>query len=164
MTTLQLQDGLGPSVSSIGLSYQLLQLSRFTRSSPRGRNIVLLDPGTYIYYNTCTTLDNKPPVYHPGQYSTDLLAARSLDFLNRAVSSREPFFLTVAPIGPHSETILGDKVTMKPPVPAVRHEHLFPHVKVPRNPNFNPALVRSPQNLKAESVRILGCMIIKRKG
>jgi hypothetical protein len=43
-----------------------------------------------------------PAVLHPGVYSTDLVKQKALDYLSEASKSSQPFFLTVAPIGPHS--------------------------------------------------------------
>jgi N-acetylglucosamine-6-sulfatase len=80
----------------------------------------------------------------PGQYSTDLVAAAALGFLEDAIKdSSRPFYLGVAPIAPHSETITNPRpARFNPPVPAKRHEHLFQNVTIPRKPNFNPDKVR----------------------
>lgn len=60
-----------------------------------------------------------------------------------ALDSDAPFFLTVAPIAPHTNIDVeglggsgGPKMTE--PLPAPRHAHLFADAKVPRTPNFNP--------------------------
>lgn len=46
----------------------------------------------------------------------------------------------IAPVAPHTETeFFSPGVFMfAPPVPAKRHEGLFPNAKVPRGPSFNP--------------------------
>ncbi|CAJ2513380.1 Uu.00g014990.m01.CDS01 [Anthostomella pinea] len=98
-------------------------------------NDFFLDPNTYIYYNVTMQKDQDVPVTYPGEYSTDLAAERSLGFLDDAISKDAPFFIGVAPIGPHAETISG---SFNPPVPAKRHKDLFPGLKVPRTENFNP--------------------------
>ncbi|OAA37401.1 arylsulfatase precursor [Metarhizium rileyi] len=95
---------------------------------------VLIDPGTCVYNNASMVLDNGVWAFHPGAYSTDLVANRSVEFLGDAIEARKPFFLGVAPIAPHAETV-GD--AFEAPVPAKRHENLFPDVKVPRWPSFN---------------------------
>lgn len=82
--------------------------------------------------------DQEPPKAYPGEYSTDLVAARSLDFLDSAIAEDKPFFIGVAPIGPHAETING---RFDPAVPADRHKDLYPGLKVPRTANFNPDVV-----------------------
>lgn len=61
----------------------------------------------------------------PEDYLTDVLAGRAADFVRR---SREPFFLYLAPYGPH-----------KPAIPAPRHAALFPGLKAPRTPAWDEA-------------------------
>lgn len=104
----------------------------------------MIDPDTYIYYNASTQRNNEPPKWNPGVYSTDLVGSDALAYLDEASESDRPFFVGVAPIGPHGEVY---RITTEdgetkngffPPVPADRHKHLFPGLKVPRTPNFNP--------------------------
>ncbi|KAK8133688.1 arylsulfatase precursor [Apiospora sp. TS-2023a] len=97
-----------------------------------------VDPNTYVYYNVSMQRNKEEPRLLTGQYSTDLAANSALSFLDEALADgapQKPFFLGVAPIGPHSETWQG---RFSAPVPADRHKELFPGLKVPRNPNFNP--------------------------
>ena len=84
---------------------------------------------------------------HDGEYSTDVLGAKALGLLDEGVASKKPFFLTVAPVAPHSNVGLGKivegedplaSIQMTAPIPAERHKHLFPNAKVPRKANFNP--------------------------
>jgi hypothetical protein len=105
--------------------------------------LVLIDPGTYIFYNATMSRNHDPAKNHPGEYSTDLISAAAVGFLDDAIkASDRPFFLGVAPIAPHSETIVGSgPARFNAPVPAKRHEHLFANVTVPRTPNFNPNTV-----------------------
>ncbi|KAG4413483.1 hypothetical protein IFR04_013384 [Cadophora malorum] len=105
----------------------------------------LLDPHTYQYLNATFQRNSHPPVSHPGEYSTDILASKAYGLLAEGVDSGNPFFLTVAPIAPHSDvkpfpTVPGKdhEVHMTAPIPAERHKHLFPSAKVPRTANFNP--------------------------
>jgi N-acetylglucosamine-6-sulfatase len=107
--------------------------------------VVLIDPGTYIFYNATMSRNHDPAKNYPGEYSTDLISAAAVGFLDDAIkASDRPFFLGVAPIAPHSETITGGGAAkFNTPVPAKRHSHLFPNVTVPRTPNFNPNSVRS---------------------
>ncbi len=106
---------------------------------------VLIDPGTYIFYNATMSRNHEPARNYPGEYSTDLISAAAVGFLDDAIqASDRPFFLGVAPIAPHSETITSNGAAVfNAPVPAKRHEHLFANVTVPRTPNFNPNTVRS---------------------
>ncbi|KAJ9639729.1 hypothetical protein H2204_003522 [Knufia peltigerae] len=108
----------------------------------------LLDPHTYEYLNATTQRDREPPVSHDGEYSTDVIANKAYGFLDDAVAARKPFFLTIAPIAPHSnlkiiESSVGERINehsilTSPPVPADRHKHLFNDTRVPRTLNFNP--------------------------
>jgi len=86
-----------------------------------------------------------PPRNLPGEYSTDVVASRAVEFMTQAAKSESPFFLTVAPVGPHGETWFphsfqnpGDFPVFNPPVPAIRHKDLYQGAKVPRGTNFNP--------------------------
>lgn len=102
---------------------------------------VFVDPNTYVYYNVSMQRNKEEPRTLTGQYSTDLAANSALSFLDEALAEgapQKPFFIGVAPIGPHSETWQG---RFNAPVPADRHKDLFPGLKVPRNPNFNPEVV-----------------------
>lgn len=102
----------------------------------------LLDPFTYRYYNLTSTRNGQTPISRPGVYNTDFLAETTYEFIEEAVNDEEkPFFITVAPIAPHTETVIdeaGGLPQFPPPVPAKRHEHLFKDYKIPRTENFNP--------------------------
>ncbi|XMA11831.1 hypothetical protein WAI453_004622 [Rhynchosporium graminicola] len=100
-------------------------------------------------FNAHTITNYNSP--HPaGWTSSDfLLDPHTYQYLNatfqRNTNSPKPFFLTAAPIGPHADVapypeIPGKdhEVHMTAPIPAPRHAHLFPNVKVPRTANFNP--------------------------
>ena len=105
----------------------------------------LLDPYTYQYLNASFQRDRDPPVSYEGQYSTDVVASKGYGFLDDAVKAGKPFFLTMAPIGPHASVVFPSpgegSIGMTEPVSAKRHQHLFKDVKVPRTPNFNPGKV-----------------------
>ncbi|KAJ0268250.1 hypothetical protein COL940_013569 [Colletotrichum noveboracense] len=111
----------------------------------------LLDPFTYSYLNTTFQRNRDPPVSHEGEYSTDVLAGKALDFLDDAVAASKPFFLGIAPVAPHSNVqsnVISNGsahdphgIVATPPIPAERHAHLFPDAIVPRTDNFNPEKV-----------------------
>jgi len=105
-------------------------------------SIVLLDPGTYVYYNATLQRNQEPPRNFPGEYNTDLIADRALGFLDEAAASDKPFFIGAMPIGPHTEVSPlqgpGGIPIFLPPVPAERHKDLYQGVKIPRTYNFNP--------------------------
>lgn len=98
----------------------------------------LLDPYTYEYYNAYMTRDNRPPISYAGQYSPDIVAQKSYDFLDEAALHNEPFFLGVAPVAPHSNVKQVPEIELTPPKYAERHAHLFQGYKIPRTKNFNP--------------------------
>ncbi|KAJ5740048.1 hypothetical protein N7533_012832 [Penicillium manginii] len=84
-----------------------------------------------------------PPVSYEGYHTTDVITKKALGFLDDALEGERPFFLTVAPVAPHSDVnpgraLAGEIPIMTAPIPLERHEHLFKNVKVPRNKNFNP--------------------------
>ena len=121
----------------------------------------LLDPWTYNYLNATYQRNHDAPVSYEGQHTVDVLKEKAYGFLDEAVkhssSTDRPFFLGIAPVAPHSnvefktplsggnnggEGGIGDDIeklaVFSPPIPAKRHEHLFPDELVPRLPNFNP--------------------------
>jgi arylsulfatase A-like enzyme len=106
----------------------------------------LLDPFTYQYLNSTYQRNKDPPVRHEGEHTTDVLANKAYGFLEDAIAEEKPFFLTIAPVAPHSNVKFeglpkpgGDfEAEFGPPIPAARHAHLFPDAKVPRTANFNP--------------------------
>lgn len=109
----------------------------------------LLDPFTYSYLNATFQRNEHPPVSYEGQYSTDVLAEKAYGLLDEAVHSQKPFFLTAAPVAPHSNVAPFSEpgeggrdplreIHMTAPIPADRHKHLFPGIKIPRTANFNP--------------------------
>ncbi|EHL03215.1 putative Arylsulfatase [Glarea lozoyensis 74030] len=98
----------------------------------------LLDPSTYQYYNASMSRNGGIPVNYPGQYSNDLVANKAYDFLDDAIAAGKPFFLGIAPIGPHSEFQFATLEASAPQYPP-RHANLFNTITVPRTPNFNPS-------------------------
>ncbi len=68
-------------------------------------------------------------------YLSDVLSRKARDFIT---TSKQPFFLYLAPIAPHN-----------PNNPAVRHMNAFPDAQAPRTPDFNQADVSAePQWLR----------------
>ncbi|KAL1620837.1 hypothetical protein SLS56_009448 [Neofusicoccum ribis] len=104
--------------------------------------MVLIDPGTYKYWNATFQRNTSPPTSFPDEYNTDLVTSRALAFLDDAHAASRPFFLGIAPIGPHADTLYAAGATTPVftiPKPATRHAASFPNASVPRTPNFNPA-------------------------
>lgn len=108
----------------------------------------VLDPYTYQYLHPVYQRNHDPPISYSGQHTIDVLRKKALDLLDDAVaeSHERPFFLTIAPIAPHSNfemTNASDYTTFRfsAPIPLERHKDLFPEAKVPRTEHFNPDLV-----------------------
>src|SRR4030095_10949925 len=59
-------------------------------------------------------------------YLTDVIAAKTMGFIEEAVEKKKPFFLHLAPFAPH-----------EPSVPAPRHQALFAEATAPRTTSFN---------------------------
>jgi arylsulfatase A-like enzyme len=68
-----------------------------------------------------------------GDYSTDVLTGKVIDFIDRT-KENEPFFVFFAPAAPH-----GANVPNGPATPAPRHKGMFAGAKAPRPPSFNEA-------------------------
>lgn len=68
----------------------------------------------------------------PEEYSTDVLARRAVDYIQKATGRTEPFFLYLAPEAPHA-----------PAIPPDRHSGEFPRESCPRVPSFNEADVHN---------------------
>ncbi|KAJ5211454.1 uncharacterized protein N7498_003100 [Penicillium cinerascens] len=102
----------------------------------------LLDPYTYTYLNATYQRNHDPPMSYEGQHTIDVITEKALGFLDDALQGERPFFVTVAPVAPHSNVdpnaMETGRITMGAPVPLERHQHLFEDVKVPRTEHFNP--------------------------
>ena len=110
----------------------------------------LLEPYTYQYLNTTWTNDRSDLVSNIGTHTTNLTAQKTLAYIEDAVQADEPFFMMVAPIGPHVE-LLGSDDNNRPhvlysadgnhlnaPVSQAKYANAFADEIVPRTPNFNP--------------------------
>lgn len=74
------------------------------------------------YYNYKMSDNGKSVSYgnNATDYSTDVLARKTYDFIERYKKSREPFFMYLAPFAPHA-----------PMTPAPRHMNKFDHLTFP---------------------------------
>lgn len=107
----------------------------------------MLDPFTYSYLNSTYQRNHDAPVSYEGQHTTDVITEKALGFLQDGLDGDRPFFLTVAPIAPHSNVDVGTfdgegPPVMTEPIPLDRHKALFRDVKIPRTEHFNPDQVR----------------------
>jgi arylsulfatase A-like enzyme len=62
----------------------------------------------------------------PGDYGTDMYAAKAAGFIQRSVQADQPFFAYISVYAPHA-----------PAAPAPRHASLFQNISMPRSPSFN---------------------------
>ncbi|KAL5044367.1 hypothetical protein BDW71DRAFT_186226 [Aspergillus fruticulosus] len=103
----------------------------------------LLDPFTYSYLNSTYQRNRDEPMSYEGRHTVEVITEKALGFLGDGLKGDRPFFLTVAPVAPHSnvDVSAGDRGTptiMTEPIPLDRHKSLFQDVKVPRTEHFNP--------------------------
>jgi len=125
------------------------------------------DPSTYQMYgyrmNSIVKGKLKSKVYgdfnveDEKNYLTDVETKKALSFLGRQKKHKQPFFLQVAYLAPHVETVpltdgswkdswadvdkpeSGSGIDIKtiPPRPALRHQNLLPNLELPKDPSFN---------------------------
>jgi N-acetylglucosamine-6-sulfatase len=74
----------------------------------------------------------------PGNYVTDVLGARAVDFVKRRAPNPKPFFLWFTPTAPHGENGLPLGAS-RDPTPAPRHLGRYEGAVAPRTPNFDEA-------------------------
>lgn len=80
------------------------------------------------YYFNYTINENGTLVnygYAPEDYNTDVLRRKSVGFIEKNLSSGDPFFLLISTTAPHG-----------PSIPAPRHEGLIKDLEYPQKPSF----------------------------
>ncbi len=111
------------------------------------------DEGGSYYSGYALNVDGDTVFYgqQPAEYSTDVLTAEATDFVDRSVTSGDPFFLYIGPFAPHG-----------PSTPASRHTGAFADVQAPRTPSFDetdvsdkPAWVQALPPLSADQTALL---------
>jgi N-acetylglucosamine-6-sulfatase len=102
------------------------------------RWFALTDPTVYRMYDYTVSDGGRAVTYGeaPGDYQTDVIAAKAEEILRSRAGARQPFFVTVAPTSPHLERI-GREQT--PPRPAPRYAGRFAAEPLPRGPSFDEA-------------------------
>ncbi|TID24788.1 arylsulfatase [Venturia nashicola] len=66
-------------------------------------NDFLLDLTTYQYLNATIQTNHDAPVSYAGQYSTDVIAQKTLAYIDDAMTTGEPFFIVSSPIAPQAD-------------------------------------------------------------
>ncbi len=99
-----------------------------------------------------------PHGHAPEDFLVDVMARKSVAFIDDAVRAKQPFFLYLATFAPH-----------QPATPAPRHANLFPDAKAPRDPSFDeanvntkPQFVRALQPLKPRQIAAIDNLYRKR--
>ena len=103
----------------------------------------LLDPYTYQYWNASMSHNGEKPESYEGRYSTDVVSEKALSWLEDALAEEDPFFLTIAPIAPHSNWVIDlerNLSYLEEPKSAPRHQDLFNDYVIPRDSSFNKAI------------------------
>jgi N-acetylglucosamine-6-sulfatase len=114
----------------------------FTGGTYTAYGYTLNENGQIVHYGST------PDVADPATYQTDVYSQKAADFIRRRAPSRKPFYLSVAPRDPHSESgacdCAGDN-----PRGAPRYEGTLNGLTVPRDASFNEADVSDkPSNIK----------------
>jgi arylsulfatase A-like enzyme len=86
------------------------------------------DPGDDFYFDYVMNENGEITEYGNSleEYSTDVILAKSIDFINNNSNNNSPFFLLVSVYAPHG-----------PSTPAPRHEETFADIEYPQGPSFN---------------------------
>ena len=94
----------------------------------------------------------------PDDYLVDVMARKSVAFIDGAVRAKQPFFLYLATFAPH-----------QPATPAPRHANLFPNARAPRDASFDeadvsdkPAFIRALAPLRPRAVGRIDALYRKR--
>jgi N-acetylglucosamine-6-sulfatase len=104
-----------------------------------------IDPSTFRYFDF-TMNENGTLVRYRKRtdYQTDVFARRASEVIRRRGPLRQPFFLYVGLVAPHSGAPreLDDPPSMKTPAPAPRHRDQFLFEPLPPSPSFNEVDIR----------------------
>ncbi|KAI0146388.1 arylsulfatase [Xylariaceae sp. FL1272] len=108
-----------------------------TKSKGWDYSDLLVEPYIDDFNTPVLSKNGERPVYYEGYHQTDVIRIKSLDRLGYLTTKSEPFFLAIAPFTPHVG-FQQNKPSHRP-IPLQRHLELYPDIKAPRTPNFNPS-------------------------
>jgi N-acetylglucosamine-6-sulfatase len=116
-----------------------------------------IDPSTYRFYDYTLNENGRLVTYgnSPAEYQADVYTAKAVDAVRRLARNRQPFFLSVAYLAPHSggPREADDPPNQATPVPAPRHKDRFANEPLPMPPSFNEADVSDkPQHVRRRPV------------
>jgi arylsulfatase A-like enzyme len=109
----------------------------------------------YQMYDYTLNEDGKLKRYgdKPSDYQTDVLARQSADFL-REQPRDQPFYLSIAPVAPHSEGVLDDKPNAhRNPRPAPRDLGAYRSLPTPMPPSFGKGEAHAPPTIRRKRGR-----------
>jgi N-acetylglucosamine-6-sulfatase len=106
----------------------------FTETRVRYYDYMINDNGSILDFD-----------HHPSDYSTDVLRERAVRFIKDEASSRDPFFLYIAPKAAH---VQGARA-----IPSPQYQQALNEVKLPEDPAFNEKDLRR-KALKAPNLSI----------
>jgi arylsulfatase A-like enzyme len=122
-----------------------------------------VDPTTYRYYGYTVNENGSLRTYgrdgDPFWYSTDFIARRSEELVNRLSDGSQPFFLSVAFLAPHTGAPRepGDPAGFGTPAVAPRHRAAFGWAPLPITTSFDEADVSDkPPSVRRPRLRPLG--------
>jgi N-acetylglucosamine-6-sulfatase len=101
-----------------------------------------VDPTTYDYYGYTLNHNGVLKTYgrRPQDYSTDVYAGLAERAITDARKAGKPFFLGLAPLGPHTIAVASGATREGPPaLPPPRYAKRFANTPLPRYPNFDEA-------------------------
>ena len=121
-----------------------------------------VDPSTYNYFGYTLNENGILAQYgldgNPLYYSSDFYTQRAVDAIGRMSRVREPFFLSLAYLAPHSggPRDPDDPAALPTPSPAPRHMNRFAGERPPADPSFNeldvsdkPAFIQARPSINA---------------
>lgn len=124
-----------------------------------------VDPSTYRMWgytlneNGTLVTYGQDAVEDPALYQTDVYARKAVNYINRKAPGEAPFFLSVAPLAPHTEGGWAASNGNRNPRPAPRHRGTFADATLPRPASFNeldvsdkPAHIRALPLLDATAI------------
>lgn len=136
--------------------YRTVLLGKYLNGYPGSREPTYVPPGwaewyglvhekQHQYQNYQLVENGKVVTYTDDSqdYLTDVLARKTVDFIQRSASDPAPFFIYLSVYAPHS-----------PAIPAERHAGLFEGLKAPRTPSFNEdGIYDKPKSLRIWKLR-----------
>ncbi len=102
-----------------------------------------VDPSTYSFYGYTLNENGTLRRYGdaPFEYQTDVYTQKAVGIIGRLAPRRQPFFLSVAYLAPHSGSPreADDPANLATPVPAPRHKNAYDAEPLPRPASLNEA-------------------------